>query len=95
MLRFVDHTQDTHKLLCTTDHPVAETAKTTQQTRQTKNHSLSRIQTRDPINQAAGDLRLRPHGIFYVFMLQITDSPHLHCRSLLQYVSKGYKNLTC
>ena len=51
------------------------------------------LRNRGPINQAAGELRLRPHGIFYVFMVQITESADLHCRSLLQYVSKGVKKI--
>jgi hypothetical protein len=35
---------------------------TPQQTRETNIHNLSEIRTRDPSNQAAAYLRVRPHG---------------------------------
>jgi hypothetical protein len=45
-------------LLWTSDQPVSETSTSTGQ----HIHALSRIRTRDPSNQAATDLRLRPRG---------------------------------
>jgi hypothetical protein len=53
-------------LLWTSDQPVAETSTYTGQhnteTQETNIHALSGIRTRDPSNQAAADLRLRPRG---------------------------------
>jgi hypothetical protein len=53
-------------LLWTSDQPVSETSTCTGQhniqTQETNIHTLSGIQTRDPSNQAAADLRLRPRG---------------------------------
>jgi hypothetical protein len=50
--------------LWTSDQPVSETTTCTGQhnieTQETNIHALSGIQTRDPSNQAAADLRLRP-----------------------------------
>jgi hypothetical protein len=52
--------------LWTSDQPVAETSTCTGQhnigTQETNIHALSEIRTREPINQAAADLRLRPLG---------------------------------
>jgi hypothetical protein len=51
-------------LLWTSDQPASETSTYTGQhnmeTQETNIHALSRIRTRDPSNQAAADLRLRP-----------------------------------
>jgi hypothetical protein len=51
-------------LLWTSDQPVAEAYTCTGQhnieTQETNIHALSGIRTRDPINHAAADLRLRP-----------------------------------
>jgi hypothetical protein len=48
------------------DQPVSETSTCTGQhnieTQKTNIHALSGILTRDPSNQAAADLRLRPRG---------------------------------
>jgi hypothetical protein len=66
--RFLDHIQLTHTvgLLWTSDQPVAEASTYTGQhnieTQETDIHALSGIRTRDPSNQAAEDLRLRPRG---------------------------------
>jgi hypothetical protein len=53
-------------LLWTSDQPVSETSTCTGQhnieTQQTNIHALTGIRTRDPSNQAAADLRLRPRG---------------------------------
>jgi hypothetical protein len=53
-------------LLWTSDQPVAEISTCTGQhnieTQQTNIHAFSGIRTRDPSNQAAADLRLRPRG---------------------------------
>jgi hypothetical protein len=53
-------------LLWTSDQPVSETSTYTGQhnteTQGTNIHALSGIRTRDPSNQAAADLRLRPRG---------------------------------
>jgi hypothetical protein len=53
-------------LLWTSDQPVSETSTYTGQhnieIQQTDIHALSGIRTRDPSNQAAADLRLRPRG---------------------------------
>jgi hypothetical protein len=63
---FLDHIQLTHTvgLLWTSDQPVAEASTYTVQhnieTQETNIHALSGIRTRDPSNQAAADLRLRP-----------------------------------
>jgi hypothetical protein len=53
-------------LLWTSDQPVSETSTCTGQhnmeTQETNIHALSWIRTRDPSNQAAANLRLRPRG---------------------------------
>jgi hypothetical protein len=53
-------------LLWTSDQPVSETSTCTGQhnieTQETNVHALRGIRTRDPSNQAAADLRLRPRG---------------------------------
>jgi hypothetical protein len=53
-------------LLWTSHQPVAETSTCTGQhnieTQETNIHAISGIRTRDPSNQAAADLRLRPRG---------------------------------
>jgi hypothetical protein len=53
-------------LLWTSDQPVSETSTCTGQhnieTQETNIHAFSGIRTRDPSNQAAADLRLRPRG---------------------------------
>jgi hypothetical protein len=53
-------------LLWTSDLPLSETSTYTGQhnieTQETNIHALSGIRTLDPSNQAAADLRLRPHG---------------------------------
>jgi hypothetical protein len=65
---FLDHIQLIHivGLLWTSDQPVAEASTYTGQhnieTQETNVNALSGIQTRDPSNQAAVDLRLSPHG---------------------------------
>jgi hypothetical protein len=65
---FLDHIQLTHTvgLLWTSDQPVVEASTYTGQynveTQETNIHVLSAIRTRDPSNQAAADLRLRPRG---------------------------------
>jgi hypothetical protein len=66
--RFLDDIQLTHTvgLLWTSDQPIAEASTYTGQhnieTQETNIHALSGIRTRDPNNQAAADLRLRPRG---------------------------------
>ena len=73
VLRFLDHTQldtqthtHTHSVghLCASDQHSAETAsqKNTKQTQQTNIFALRGILNRDSRNQAAVDLRHRPHG---------------------------------
>jgi hypothetical protein len=66
---FLDHTHThihTVRILWTGDQPVAETSTYTGQhniyTQQTNIHAPSGIRTRNPSNQAAADLRLRPRG---------------------------------
>jgi hypothetical protein len=53
-------------LLWTSDQPVSETSTCTEQhnieTPETNTHALSGIRIRDPSNQEAADLRLRPRG---------------------------------
>jgi hypothetical protein len=53
-------------LLWTSDQPVAETSTYTAQhnieTQETNIHAPSEIRIRDPSNQVATDLRLRPRG---------------------------------
>jgi hypothetical protein len=53
-------------LLWTSDQPVAKastyTGQHNRETEETNIHTLSGIRTRDPSNQAAADLRLRPRG---------------------------------
>jgi hypothetical protein len=65
---FLNHIQLTHTagLLWTSDQPVAEASTYTGQhnieTQETNIHALSGIRTRDPSNQAAAGVRLRPSG---------------------------------
>ena len=66
-VRIVDHTQlDTHQVgyLWTSDQLVEEAATHTthKQNKGRTPHALSGIRARDPNNQAAADLYLRPHG---------------------------------
>jgi hypothetical protein len=49
-------------LLWTSDKPVAETSTYTGQHNRQNIHASSGIRNRDPSNQAAADLRLRPRG---------------------------------
>jgi hypothetical protein len=65
-------------LLWTSDQPVSETSTCTVQhnidTQETNIHALSGIRNRDPSNQAAADLRLRPRGYrgpYYHFQVNI------------------------
>jgi hypothetical protein len=51
-------------------------------------HVLSGIQTHDPVNQAAADLRLRRHGHRYLLAL----SCHAHDFPLAQMALKSQKN---
>jgi hypothetical protein len=58
--------QHTVGLLWTSDQPVSEASTYTGQdnirTQETNIHALKGIRTRDPNNQAAADMRLRPLG---------------------------------
>jgi hypothetical protein len=90
-LGFLDHIQLTHTvgLLWTSDQPVAEASTYTGQhnieTQETNIHALSGIRTRDPSNQAAADLRLRPRGYRgrHIYIFTYTCYPlHLISSSL-------------
>jgi hypothetical protein len=76
---FLDHIQLTYRvgLLWTSDQPVAEASNYTGQhyieTQETNIHALSGIRTRDPSNQAAADLCLRPSAYQSRIQLLISD----------------------
>jgi hypothetical protein len=57
------------------DQPFAETATYTKQSKQETNiHDLSGIGTRETSNQAAADLRLRPHASKIYFLPQFWNT---------------------
>jgi hypothetical protein len=78
------HTIDTYgRTPLNDDQPVAEASTYTGQhnieTQETNTHAISVIRTRDPSNQAAADLRLRPRGyrgrlLIKFTMLNLYDS---------------------
>jgi hypothetical protein len=65
-LRFLNHTQlytqqdSSGRVISQSQRPLPTQDNTTYKQRQT--HTLCGIRTRDPRNQAAADLRLRPRG---------------------------------
>jgi hypothetical protein len=65
---------------------------TTQQIEQTNIHAPSRIRTRDPSNQVASDLRLRPHGhrdrLAKLYMLYSTSFEQLRSLNYDRFSSR-------
>jgi hypothetical protein len=80
-------------LLWTSDQPVAKASTYTGQhnieTQETNIHALTGIRTRDPSNQAAADLRLRPRGYrgrhIYIYIYSPIFPPFLVLSSIFHF----------